>query len=183
MTLKAIETVYNGYRFRSRLEARWAVFFDEMGIAYKYETEGFDLGNGIRYLPDFWLPHSLPAFAEEGWGFWAEIKPAQANQDELNKMLELVRQSKHNGLIFQGNPWPNEYTVTKISGCHFETPRVFENLVFQSEGGHYCHLVSQDTPYYMTSYPSIYYKTEVDLQAAYTIARQARFEHDERKAA
>lgn len=37
--IKAIETVYNGYRFRSRLEARWAVFFDEMGVQYEYEAE------------------------------------------------------------------------------------------------------------------------------------------------
>ena len=41
--IQAIETRYNGYRFRSRLEARWAVFFDEMGIEYEYEIEGFDL--------------------------------------------------------------------------------------------------------------------------------------------
>lgn len=26
--IKAIDTYYKGYRFRSRLEARWAVFFD-----------------------------------------------------------------------------------------------------------------------------------------------------------
>lgn len=26
MGITAIETVYNGYKFRSRLEARWAVF-------------------------------------------------------------------------------------------------------------------------------------------------------------
>jgi hypothetical protein len=39
---------YNGYRFRSRLEARWAVFFDELGVAYRYEPEGFELG-GTRY--------------------------------------------------------------------------------------------------------------------------------------
>jgi hypothetical protein len=32
--IKTIETIYNGYRFRSRLEARWAVFFDAMGIKY-----------------------------------------------------------------------------------------------------------------------------------------------------
>ena len=32
MEIKAIETIYNGYKFRSRLEARWAVFFDEAGI-------------------------------------------------------------------------------------------------------------------------------------------------------
>lgn len=182
MTLKAIETVYNGYRFRSRLEARWAVFFDEMGIAYKYEPEGYDLGNGNWYLPDFWLPHSLPAFAKDGWGFWAEIKPAQASQDELNKMLELVRQSKHNGLIFQGNPWPDEYTVTKISGYNFEIPRVFNSLAFQVEGDCYCSLVSQGTPYLMTSYPWVM-KNEIELQAAYMAARQVRFEHDERKAA
>lgn len=55
MTIKAIETSYKGYRFRSRLEARWAVFFDAMGIEWQYETEGFELSR-CRYLPDFWLP-------------------------------------------------------------------------------------------------------------------------------
>ena len=54
--IKAIETVYNGYRFRSRLEARWAVFFDAMGIEYQYEPEGYTLKDGTRYLPDFYLP-------------------------------------------------------------------------------------------------------------------------------
>ena len=29
---KAVETVYKVYRFRSRLEARWAIFFDSLGI-------------------------------------------------------------------------------------------------------------------------------------------------------
>ena len=54
--IKPIETVYNGYRFRSRLEARWAVFFYAAGIKYEYEPEGFDLGDGVHYLPDFYLP-------------------------------------------------------------------------------------------------------------------------------
>lgn len=54
-TIKAIETEYNGYRFRSRLEARWAVFFDAMGIKYEYEPEGYKLSNGEQYLPDFYL--------------------------------------------------------------------------------------------------------------------------------
>ncbi len=40
MEIKAIDTVYNGYKFRSRLEARWAVFFDAAGIKYEYEPEG-----------------------------------------------------------------------------------------------------------------------------------------------
>lgn len=56
VNIKPIETYYNGYRFRSRLEARWAVFFDELNIEYQYEPEGFELSNGMKYLPDFFLP-------------------------------------------------------------------------------------------------------------------------------
>jgi len=61
--IKAIETTYKGYRFRSRLEARWAVFFDTLGIPWKYEDQGYereiDTVDGTktaRYLPDFYLP-------------------------------------------------------------------------------------------------------------------------------
>ncbi|PEF63182.1 hypothetical protein [Bacillus cereus] len=53
MNIKPIETIYKGYRFRSRLEARWAVFFDALGIEWEYEKEGYDLGELGWYLPDF----------------------------------------------------------------------------------------------------------------------------------
>lgn len=56
MNLKPIETYYKGYRFRSRLEARWAVFFDSAKIKYFYEPEGFKNDDGSLYLPDFYLP-------------------------------------------------------------------------------------------------------------------------------
>jgi hypothetical protein len=64
MTIKPIETKYQGYRFRSRLEARWAVFFDMLSIKWEYEKEGFNL-DGVYYLPDFWLPDQR---------CWIEIK-------------------------------------------------------------------------------------------------------------
>lgn len=54
MTINPIETEYNGYRFRSRLEARWAVFFDALEIPYEYEAQGYTL-DGVPYLPDFTL--------------------------------------------------------------------------------------------------------------------------------
>lgn len=63
--IKPIETPYKGYRFRSRLEARWAVFFDALNIKWEYEKEGFDLGDGDYYLPDFWLPEL---------SLWYEVK-------------------------------------------------------------------------------------------------------------
>lgn len=55
--IKAIQTVYKGYKFRSRLEARWAMFFDELSIDWMYEPEGYELNDGFWYLPDFYLPY------------------------------------------------------------------------------------------------------------------------------
>lgn len=82
--LKAIETTYNSYKFRSRIEARWAVFFDTLGICYEYEKEGFDLGHGMYYLPDFWLPeHEC----------YIEIKGAEPTIDEDAKAARLAEHS------------------------------------------------------------------------------------------
>ena len=45
-----IPTMYDGYRFRSRLEARWAAFFDLAGWEWKYEPIDLD-----GWIPDFWV--------------------------------------------------------------------------------------------------------------------------------
>lgn len=54
--LQAIDTVFDGYRFRSRLEARTALMLKAMGVRYVYEEEGFVFPDGTKYLPDFYLP-------------------------------------------------------------------------------------------------------------------------------
>lgn len=69
--IRPIETSYQGYRFRSRLEARWAAFFDALTLDWEYEPEGFNFG-GERYLPDFWLPRSAA---------WVEVKPNGVKPD------------------------------------------------------------------------------------------------------
>lgn len=51
-----IPTTYRGVTYRSRVEARWAVFFEAMGWPAVYEQQGLDL-DGVWYLPDFWLPN------------------------------------------------------------------------------------------------------------------------------
>lgn len=67
--IKAIETEYAGCRFRSRLEARWAVFFDVLGITWEYEPNAYHIGfGGFSYLPDFWLP---------GTRTWVEVKGSE----------------------------------------------------------------------------------------------------------
>lgn len=76
--IKAIETYYKGYRFRSRLEARWAVFFDTAKIKWEYEPEGFNAKDGTKYLPDFYLPE-YDAYVEvnpPGDGIAAELEKA-----------------------------------------------------------------------------------------------------------
>lgn len=52
---KAKPTYYNGYTFRSRTEAKWAVLFDACKIKYQYEPEGIELSDKIGYIPDFYL--------------------------------------------------------------------------------------------------------------------------------
>lgn len=83
--MKAIETYYNGYRFRSRLEARWAVFFDTLGIRYEYEPEGFILSDGTRYLPDFYLLDSKS---------WFEVK-GEMDEASAHKIDQFVREGSH----------------------------------------------------------------------------------------
>jgi hypothetical protein len=77
----AIETEYKGYRFRSRLEARWAVFFDTLGVEWKYETEGYEIDT-CRYLPDFWLP---------GCEAWVEVKgDKEGLRKDFNRMRAVL---------------------------------------------------------------------------------------------
>lgn len=78
MNVKPIPTKYAGCFFRSRLEARWAVFFNEMGIEWLYEPEGFQIDDNTRYLPDFYLPRL---------GRWAEVKGHTSNVDDSYRML------------------------------------------------------------------------------------------------
>lgn len=45
---------YAGHRFRSRLQARWAVFFDALDIRWEYERDAYVLPSGC-HQPDFLL--------------------------------------------------------------------------------------------------------------------------------
>lgn len=75
MSIQPIETRYAGHKFRSRLEARWAVFFNALGVEWQYEPQGYVIGvfdESRAYLPDFYLP------AQD---VWAEVKGDPAGVD------------------------------------------------------------------------------------------------------
>lgn len=99
MAIRAIETRYAGYRFRSRLEAKWAVFFDALKIKWDYEPEGFELEKGLYYLPDFLL-------RRDDDYLWVEVKPFEPNSVDKLKLQLLCDgdEKRPNGCIVHGTP-------------------------------------------------------------------------------
>ncbi|MCI0356415.1 MAG: hypothetical protein L0099_15465 [Acidobacteria bacterium] len=114
MSMQAIETWYNGHLFRSRLEARWAVWLDTLGIKYAYEFQGFSL-DGEAYLPDFWLSFQSGEVWAEGTppvaGYYLEIKPAPLTDHEEKLLSKLAQHTRHGAIAFAGDPWPGEFAI------------------------------------------------------------------------
>jgi len=97
----AIETKYAGVVFRSRLEARWAHFFDALGVTWHYEPQPYtwhddEAGRRFNYLPDFWV---------EGWqiggepfDLWVEVKGGtEALAEDLPKIMSAARHLPQRG--------------------------------------------------------------------------------------
>lgn len=77
--IQAIPTIYRGITFRSKLEAKWAVFFDALNWDWIYEHQYFKLSCG-NYLPDFYFPD---------FNTYAEVKPDELTSLESLKCAEL----------------------------------------------------------------------------------------------
>lgn len=102
LRIKPIETHYKGYKFRSRLEARWAVYFDVLGCEWEYEREGYDLGPYGRYLPDFWL---------KTVNMWAEVKAEPLTKEEMDRCKALVQGTGYPCILLVGPPDIKPYDV------------------------------------------------------------------------
>jgi hypothetical protein len=97
-------TYFNGSWFRSRLEARWAAFFAEVGIEYQYEPKTFPLRAGW-YIPDFWLKR---------YNIWIEVK-GDFDLYHARKYEELVNSTGNPLLVLMGYPEAQRYTATLFS--------------------------------------------------------------------
>lgn len=99
--MKGIPTKYQHRRYRSRLEARWACFFDLLG--WKYEYEPYDL-NG--WIPDFCIYGSYeilvevkPYSKQEEFNVLKMEKAKQGSEKESNELLLL------GSTIFESESW------------------------------------------------------------------------------
>lgn len=133
MTIQAIDTYYSGHHFRSRLEARWAHVFNDLGMRWEYEPQGYLVGEERRpYLPDFRLP-------DIGW--WVEVKGSQDWLD-LTLLADAVHPTKGLGpdgsstnLLILGQipdtngAAPLHHSVTRDASCG-ELHRCSEECTF-----------------------------------------------------
>jgi len=166
--MKAIETRYGGCHFRSRIEARWAVFFDALGIPWEYEPQGFELpadenfAEPAYYLPDFFLPNWGP----RRQGTWWEVKGAPPTNDEQNLAFRLCTEADTSVRIAHGDIGRGAFdtNIRHVGGA----PEFFG---VDSEGVLFLRpiLEAGDELAPEASHP--------ELLDAYTAARSARFEH------
>ena len=101
-----VESIYKGILFRSKLETRWAVYFDLMGFEWKYEPCTLEVMDGIRflkYVPDFGVQLSNAYIG-------VEVKPASMfeNTKEIigaAKSGNINRVPKHVAALHLGLPF------------------------------------------------------------------------------
>lgn len=190
--MKAIDTEYHDYKFRSRLEARWAVFFDACGVKWEYEPEGFDLGDGIYYLPDFLLHDVLFRDSDIPHDLWVEVK-GQMTADDAKKIIKFASnhwvESEDDFII--DNP---TLIVTNIPDGD-DVTYFMRNLAYGGDEPYPFNFALIDGDYF-AAFPYINkqgclviaddnYRCagghDDDATAeAYRLARQARFEHGEK---
>lgn len=186
--IKAIDTYYSNHKFRSRLEARWAVYFDELATSWGYEQEGFELGNGVRYLPDFYLPR---------YKIYVEVKPKPFLFYEHNKCKRLANFTRKIVVEVVGVPnvrpcniiVPYTYYVCPdcgrkenfligedISHCGCNKKVKSINAVMENEAILLLHSPKESfKPLYYTTYMDDYTNDKV-IQRAIRKATEARFE-------
>lgn len=93
--IPAKPVTYGGVTFRSTLEARWAFFFDSLGIRWEYEPGMLSLPGVGPYLPDFWLV---------AISSWIEIKPSAPTMPEIQKAEGLAAYTRKSVYLFPGTP-------------------------------------------------------------------------------
>ena len=172
MDIKPIDTHYNGHLFRSRLEARWAVFFDALGIKYRYEPEGYRLPNGMAYLPDFFLP-------EINGGIFAEVK-GKIDDASLEKIAQLAAWTEKPVAVLENIPNPGDSADISVyydehsmdMGHEFcQCPKCGKTgLQFEARAARNCDCTDNDREY-MGLQPQV--------EAAYDKVRKAKFEYGE----
>jgi hypothetical protein len=155
--MKAINTHFDNLYFRSRLEARWAVYFKSLGIEYVYEMEGYNF-DGFNYLPDFYFPK---------YDFYGEVKHEHFGDVDAKKWNSFVTNIKKPLIIFDGMP-----NVKPLKSLFWE-----EAILTEYNTIPFCDLLKESFGYFFHGGED--WSDFEPYKSAVSNARKARFEHGE----
>lgn len=135
--IQAIPTTYDGYTFRSKTEAKWALFFNKIGLPYTHELDGYQISKYRGYLPDF--------YTEKNGGWFIEVKgsPRIITTQEWAKIKALNK-----------NPPLNAKGVILVCG-HPSPDITFVNWVFPNEKNRWTVDLAKKTGYNPFHIPKI----------------------------
>lgn len=181
--MQAIEAYYNGYKFRSRLEARWAVFFDALGVKYEYEPEGFVLSDGRKYLPDFRVKcwGTRGQIWDKPFDLYIEVKGRMTSEDA--EKIKLFSDIDEYPVLVVGNI-PDRYQSHDSSALgtydDMDGVNIFPFNYYLIDGDYFgAYPAASEGKFFLWGDDSSYIWNEEEVEDAYAKARQARFEHGE----
>lgn len=118
-------TSFRGVTYRTRIEARWAVFFDRLGVTFHYKPEKLELPDRQCCTPTFYV-HEFEAYI---WVF-ASSSEILIEESELAFKLFKSEQVNHVWLIM-GPPNPEIANILDFSWCDVDPdfdPRSYSSV-------------------------------------------------------
>jgi hypothetical protein len=102
MRPRSKRTLYREVLYRSRIEARWAVFYDTLGIKHKYEPFWAEVDSRrgcINYKPDFEI-----VVPDDNQSYYVEIKDSVPSQEAITKACGWARDLGDVVIFFELRP-------------------------------------------------------------------------------
>jgi hypothetical protein len=123
MRPRSKKTLYREVLYKSRIEAKWAIFFDTLGIKHQYEPFWANVdsrGGQINYKPDFeiFIPN-------DNHTYYAEIKISKPPEEAITKACGWAREYGDTIILFDLQP-PK---LTSESGWLFEWTEISDQVI------------------------------------------------------
>lgn len=114
-------TLYKGRRFRTQAEARWAVFFEVLGIDFQYEPEKFASPRDSEAVSYF-----LPLLGDEDHstlrreGLFLDVSDGKPGPKKIKRAIRLCSQTGRDVAIFWNSDFKTGIEFYPRSSRHFQ---------------------------------------------------------------
>jgi len=112
--------------FNTEADARWAIFFEELGIPYLYENKFIIISNGSAILPSFYLPN----FHEGTYG----IVKSFFDDESIEECYLLFEKTKKTVVFLEGMP---DYKCQKVIHDLGQSHPIYSTAIFCADQAQY----------------------------------------------